>query len=217
MINIEALRDELGKLEYPLYFLDYETYPIAIPPYSGYKPYQHIVFQYSLHIVHTPDAEPQHFGDLILGGDPSEMIAEQLRAHIGDTGTVISWYKTFENCRNRELAQLVPKYKDFLQNLIARTYDLMDIVEDQHYVHLGFEGKASIKKVLPVLVPGLSYEGMAVKSGTDAIEGYRQMSKGELLDDAMAQKRIDMLEYCKLDTLAMVEIWKQFRDIAESR
>lgn len=165
--------------------------------------------------MRAPDAELQHFGDLILGGDPSEMIAEQLRAHIGDKGTVLSWYKTFENCRNRELAQLVPKHKDFFLNLVARTYDLMDIVEKQHYVHPGFEGRASIKKVLPVLVPGLSYDGLPVKSGTDAIEGYRQMTKGELADDMKEQKRQAMLEYCKLDTLAMVEIWKHFLSVAK--
>jgi len=215
IINIDALKEELGKLQYPLYFLDYEAYPTAIPPYSGYRPYQQIVFQYSLHVVHAPDAEPQHFGDLILDGDPSEKIAEQLRAHIGDTGNVVVWYKTYENCRNRELTQLVPKYKAFFENLIARTYDLMDIVEDQHYVHPGFEGRASIKKVLPVLVPELSYEALDVQSGTDAIEGYRQTTKGEIAGDEANAKREAMLNYCKLDTFAMVEIWRHFRALAE--
>lgn len=215
MIDHNALREELGKLEYPLYFLDYETYPTAIPPFSGYRPYQHIVFQYSLHVVPAPDAEPQHFGDLVLGGDPSEIIAEALRAHIGDKGTVISWYKTFENCRNRELAQLTPKYKDFFLNLVARTYDLMDIVEKQHYVHPGFEGRASIKKVLPVLVPELSYDGMAVKSGTDAIAGYRTLIRNELEGEAAEKKKQEMLEYCKLDTFAMYEIWRHFCAVAQ--
>ncbi len=215
LINTEALRSELSKLEFPLYFLDYEAYPTAIPPFSGYRPYQQIVFQYSLHVLHAPDAEVQQFGDLILGGDPSEKIAEQLRAHIGDKGSVIVWYKTYEDCRNRELAQLAPKYKDFFEHIISRTYDLMDIVEGQLYVHPGFEGRASIKKVLPVLVPELSYAGLPVKSGTDAIEGYRQLTRGELEGTARDQKQIDMLEYCKLDTLAMYEIWKQFRAIAQ--
>lgn len=210
IINIDALREELDTLQYPLYFLDYETYPTAIPPFSGYKPYQHIVFQYSLHVLHAPAAEPQHFGDLILGGDPADKIAEQLRAHIGDTGSVIVWHKTFENSRNRELSRLVPRLREFFESLIARTYDLKDIVENQHYVHPGFEGRASIKKVLPVLVPGLSYADLPVKSGTDAIEGYRQLVKGEVVGPEADKKQSDMLEYCKLDTLAMYEIWRHF-------
>lgn len=215
IIDTVSLKEELEGLEFPLYFLDYETYPTAIPPYSGYKPYQHIVFQYSLHVLHAPDGQLQHFADLILGGDPSELIAEQLRAHIGDTGTVISWYKTFENSRNRELGKLLPEYRDFFDSVIARTYDLMDIVEKQHYVHPGFEGRASIKKVLPVLVPELKYDGLPVKSGTDAIEGYRQLWKGELTGEMAAQKREDMLAYCKLDTLAMYEIWKHFVSVVD--
>lgn len=216
IIDVEAIREELGKLEYPLYFLDYETFPTPIPPYSGYRPYQHIVFQYSLHVVHAPDAEPQHFGDLILGGDPAEKIAEQLKAHIGPKGTVISWFKTFENSRNRELARLLPQYAEFFESLVARTYDLMDIVEKQHYVHPGFHGKASIKKVLPVLVPSLSYKGLAVKNGTDAIAGYRALWQGEITGEDAEQKKRDMLEYCKLDTLAMYEIWRRFREVANS-
>lgn len=216
IVDIEGIREELDQMEFPLHFLDYETIPEPIPLYSGYRPYQHVVFQYSLHVLHAPDAELQHFGDLVLGGDPAEKIAEQLRAHIGDRGTVISWYKTFENSRNRELAELLPRYRHFFLNLISRTYDLMDIVEKQHYVHPGFQGRASIKKVLPVLVPGMSYDGLAVKNGTDAIMGYSQISSGEITGAEADAKREAMLEYCKLDTLAMYEIWRQFRQIVEA-
>lgn len=213
IIDTEGLAEELNKLEYPLYFLDYETYPTAIPPFSGYRPYQHIVFQYSLHVLEHPDAELKHYGDLILGGDPSERIAEALASHIGPKGTVISWYKTFENSRNKEMAALLPQYREFFLNVVARTYDLMDIVEHQHYVHPGFMGRASIKKVLPVLVPGLSYKELPVKSGTDAIEGYRQLTRQIIAGEEAEQKQKDMLEYCKLDTLAMVEIWRHFRGV----
>lgn len=103
LVNLETLKTELDSLTFPLYFLDYETYPTAIPPYSGYHPYQQIVFQYSLHFLKDKDSEPIHFECLVLDGEPSERIAESLRQNIGDTGTVVSWYKTFENSRNKEL------------------------------------------------------------------------------------------------------------------
>lgn len=216
LIDLESLRAELDGLKFPLYFLDYETYPTAIPPFDGYRPYQQIVFQYSLHILNDPSGEPTHFDELILDGDPAERIAKSLKEKIGDTGTVISWYKTFENSRNKELGKLLPEYSDFFQMVKERTYDLMDIVENQHYVHPGFEGRSSIKKVLPVLAPELSYKVLSgVQSGTDAIAAYRQISSGELDGDALIEKKRQMLEYCKLDTFAMYVLWKFFRNLVD--
>lgn len=210
IIDIEAIKDELDSLTFPLYFLDYETFPTAIPPFDGYHPYQQIVFQYSLHVVKDKNSKPEHFECLVLDGEPSERIAKSLQNNIGDKGTVISWYKNFENSRNREFANFLPKYKDFFLNLVERTYDLMDIVENQHYVHPGFEGRSSIKKVLPVLAPHLSYKALGVQSGTDAIESYRKIARRELVGDAVKEKAKQMFEYCELDTYAMYEIWKHF-------
>lgn len=213
IIDLKAIRAELDSFTFPLYFLDYETYPTAIPPYSGYHPYQQIVFQYSLHVLRDEHAEPEHFECLVVDGEPSERIAHSLRQHLGDTGTVLSWFKTFENSRNRELAGFLPEYRDFFLGVIARTYDLMDIVANQHYVHPGFEGRASIKKVLPVLAPHLSYKTLGVQNGTEAIEAYRKITRGELTGEALKEKERQMLEYCELDTKAMYVIWKHFNDL----
>lgn len=210
LVDIEGIKRELDSLTFPLYFLDYETYPTAIPPYSGYRPYQQIVFQYSLHVLQDKDSEPLHFDKIVLDGEPSEEIAKSLREHIGDTGTVISWYKSFENSRNKELARLVPLQFEFLQSVIERTYDLMDIVENQFYVHHGFRGSSSIKKVQPVLAPNFSYKTLGVQSGTDAIEAYRQLSVGELTGESAEEKKQQMLEYCKNDTEVMYILWKYF-------
>lgn len=213
MIDFRAIKVELDSLIFPLYFLDYETYPTAIPPYNGYHPYQHIVFQYSLHVLQDKDSEPEHFECLVLDGEPSERIAKSLRERIGNSGTVISWYKTFENSRNRELASILPEYKDFFLNVIERTYDLMDIVENQHYVHPGFQGRSSIKKVLPVVAPDFSYKDLGVKSGTEAIEAYRQITEGELDGEAVKKKEQEMLEYCGRDTYAMYLIYKHLLEL----
>jgi hypothetical protein len=216
MIDVESLKEELDQLVFPLYFLDYETSPKAIPPYSRYKPYQHIVFQYSLHVLRSPEAEPEHYECLILDGDPSERIAKSLRENIGDKGTVISWFAPFENSRNRELGKMLPEYKTFMDNVVARTYDLMKIVEDQHYVHPDFHGRSSIKKVLPAIFPNdpeLDYKKLGVKNGTDAIESYRKIVDGELVGVDAKQKKQEMLEYCKLDTYAMYKLWKFFYEL----
>jgi hypothetical protein len=210
IVDLTSIKAELNSLTFPLYFLDYETYPTAIPVFNGYRPYQHIVFQYSLDVLKDKDAELEHFELLLLDGDPAERIVEGLRSHIGDSGSIISWYKKFENSRNKELARLVPLQFEFLQSVIKRIYDLMDIVENQFYVHHGFKGSSSIKKVQPVLAPNFSYKTLGVQSGTDAIEAYRQLSVGELTGESAEEKKLQMLEYCKNDTEVMYVLWKFF-------
>lgn len=213
--DLEGIKMELNSLQFPLYFLDYETYPTAVPPFDGYHPYQHIVFQYSLHVVRNNDSKPEHFECIELEGDPSEKIVKSLMEHIGDTGSVVSWYKHFENSRNRELAELLPQHADFLNSIIDRTYDLMDIVDNQHYVHPSFRGSASIKKVQPVLATSFDYKKLGVKNGTDAIEAYRQISKEEVVGKDADEKKKEMLEYCKYDTEVMYVIWDFFTKLVK--
>ena len=217
IVDIDAIKSELDSLQFPLYFLDYETYPTAIPPFDGYHPYQHIVFQYSLHILRDKNSKPEHVECILLEGDPAQQIVKSLRKNIGNTGTVISWYKKFENSRNRELANLMQRQedKDFLNDVVARTYDLMDIVDSQYYIHPGFKGSSSIKKVQPVIAPDFSYKNLGIQNGTDAIEAYRQISVGELSGQDAEKKKEEMLEYCKYDTEIMYIIWKFFADLVE--
>jgi hypothetical protein len=191
-----------------------------VPLFNGYHPYQNIVFQYSLHVLTEEDAknglEPKHFEFLLLEGDPVDRIAESLRQNIGDTGSVVSWFKKFENARNREIADMVVDRvrSEFVRSLVGRTYDLMDIVENQYYVHHGFKGSSSIKKVQEVLASEYSYKKLhGVQNGTDAIEAYRQISRGELTGSALEEKKLDMLKYCKYDTEVMYVIWKFFTDL----
>ncbi len=215
IIDIESIKIELNSLKYPLYFLDYETYPTAIPPFNGYHPYQHIVFQYSLHIVRSKNGPLEHKECLILDGDPAERIVKSLRENIGDTGTIVSWYKAFENARNKELAEMLPEYAEFLHSVVERTYDLMDIVDKQYYVHPGFKGSSSIKKIQPVIAPKFAYKELEVANGTDAIEAYRQATSGKFSPTELEEKRQQMLTYCGYDTEVMYEIWKFFKDLVE--
>lgn len=216
IIDSKSIKKELANLKYPLYFLDYETNPEAIPKFNGYHPYQHVVFQYSLHIVNDENSEPIHKECLVADGDPAYELVKKLREDIGDTGTIISWFKKFENSRNKELAQHVPQYADFLKNIIDRTYDLMDIVDKQYFVHHGFKGSASIKMVQQVIAPDFSYKKLKVKNGTDAIDSYRKITGGELNSKETDEIKMAMLKYCEYDTLIMYKIWKYFVDLVKT-
>lgn len=207
IIRHQQIQEVIAQLEYPLYFLDYETYPAAIPVFDGCFPYQQVTFQYSLHIQNEPGGPLEHREYLHTEAtSPLRSIAASLRKDIGDSGSVIVWNQSFEGGRNTELASALPEIEDFLLGLNTRFFDLMKIFSNQFYVHKAFKGKTSIKKVLPVLCPELSYDGLGIKEGGAASNAWRSM----IFDDiSLEQKELiahALLEYCKLDTYAMFAI-----------
>ena len=96
--------------------------------------------------------------------DPVQDITSRLRQHIGDEGTVVVWNKTFEIGRNREMAERAPAHAAFLHGVNDRVFDLMDIFRDRLFVHPDFRGSNSIKDILPVLVPELSYDQLEINT-----------------------------------------------------
>ncbi len=206
-----SLQIELNQLQFPLWFLDYETCISAIPRFQGYHPQQQIVFQYSLHRLDNPKAELHHFGCIALtDGDPSLYLLEKLAADLGRTGTVIVWNKSFEMTMNKEMAKLYPEYGNFLLDLNSRIYDLGEIVNQGIYLHPQFKGSWSIKHVLPVMVPELSYEEMAINKGDKASMAWWNMTFGEVAQEEKTRLLEALDKYCELDTLAMVEIYRKF-------
>ena len=196
-----------SKLEYPVYFLDYETYASATPIIDGARPHAPIPFQYSLHIKRSPnDNKLEHVEYLAEEATLPISLIEHMQKNIGDVGSVVSWHASYENTQNRNMAVMYPAKSDFLQGLIDRTVDLEDLFKEG-YVDIKFQGSTSIKKVLPVLAPDLDYAGMEVANGTDAMEAWQRLvslPKGSQKNEL----RKSMLEYCKLDTLAMVRIFE---------
>ena len=196
-----------SKLEYPVYFLDYETYASATPIIDGARPHAPIPFQYSLHIKRSlNDNKLEHVEYLAEEATLPISLIEHMQKNIGDVGSVVSWHASYENTQNRNMAVMYPVKSDFLQGLIDRTVDLEDLFKDG-YVDIKFQGSTSIKKVLPVLAPDLDYAGMEVANGTDAMEAWQRLvslPKGSQKNEL----RKSMLEYCKLDTLAMVRIFE---------
>ncbi|MGB1338206.1 MAG: DUF2779 domain-containing protein [Planktomarina sp.] len=171
-----------------------------------------IPFQYSLHVKRTPDdLELVHVEYLADEAALPRAMVEHMQQHIGPTGSVISWHASFENTQNKTMAKQFPDKAEFLNSLIDRTLDLEDIFAAA-YVDIAFGGSTSIKKVLPVLASDLDYAGMAVANGTDAMEAWKRliaMADGKDRD----RLRADMLEYCKLDTYAMVRIFEEMERI----
>ena len=211
-IDSVAIKNHLSQLQYPLYFLDFETVGYAIPPYEGTRPYQHLPFQYSLHVKRTPDAELEHYEFLFNEKEnPSRSLAEELVSHIGAEGSVVVYYASFEGSRIKEMAESFPDLSEKLISIHQRLWDLQIPFSKKWYCDPGFNGSASIKDVLPVLVPELSYKNLEIQKGDEAQFQYQELIN--LPSNSATREKIKkaLLEYCKLDTLAMVYILKHIQ------
>jgi hypothetical protein len=219
IIDFESIKKELSKLQYPLYFLDYETYSSGIPFFNGYKPYQHIVFQYSLHMVADQDGEAEHFEYLATENkDPGVDLLTNLTKQLQKEGSVIVWNKTFETGRNSEMAERYPKFRSWLSHVNSRTYDLMDVFEKGYYIHPDFRGSVSIKSVFPVLVQESSskYTDLPISKGNQAMIAWLKIVNGELSREEVEETRQNLLHYCKFDTEAMLKIWKVLKSLVKN-
>lgn len=212
IIDRMEIEKTLSSLEFPLYFLDYETFGKPVPLLDGYKTNQQIVFQLSLHVLES-NGSLKHFEYLAetLENATIELV-KVLKENIGPVGSIIVWYESFEKGRNKELAELHPEHKEFFDDVNNRVFDLMKVFK-KDYLHPGFNGSASIKNVLPVLLPKLSYKALDIQNGTMALTEWERMLAEHTADVDKEGIRKNLLEYCKLDTLAMVEIYKKLKEI----
>jgi len=214
IIEKEEIKDFLNTIHFPISFLDYETYPAGIPRFTGYSPFNQITFQFSLHVAESVEKEPAHFEFIFTENkNPDEDFILALKKYLPSTGHVITWNKSFEMGRNKDLAKRNPDHKNFLEDLNSRIIDLMDIFTNQHFIHPKFKGKTSIKYILPVLAPDLSYKALDIKEGATASNTWNQIVSGELTKEEAQEKAKHLLTYCKLDTYAMYRIWKYLMEI----
>ncbi len=206
-IDSVAIKNHLSQLQYPLFFLDFETCGYAVPQYDGTRPYQHLPFQYSLHVRRTQDADLEHYEFLFdQRENPSRSLAEELVAHIGSVGSVIVYYASFEGSRIKEMAEVFHDLSAQLLSIRDRLWDLQIPFAKKWYCHPDFNGSASIKDVLPVLVPELSYKNLAIQKGDEAQFQYQELINLPEGGPERTSIKNALLEYCKLDTLAMAYI-----------
>ena len=208
LIDAQKIQKELETLEYPIYFLDYETYSWAVPQFEGHKPYENVVFQFSLHVLKKNNGNLAHYEYIsITKKDPIPDILATLKDVIGDSGNILVWNKTFEKGCNSGMARIYPEHEQFLLNMNRRIYDLGDIFKYQMYVDPKFKGSWSIKNVLPILAPDLSYHDMEIGKGDEAmVTWYRLAYDRQSQQDTQVTKK-NLLKYCELDTYAMYRIY----------
>lgn len=218
-IDKKGIKDFLSKnIRYPLYFLDFETVQDVVPQYEGTKPYQQIPFQYSLHWIEDPGGELKHTAFLGESGkDPRRALAEQLCRDIPLNACTTAYNKAFECTRLKELAEIYPDLSSHLLNIRDNIVDFLDPFRAGHYYLPAMGGSFSIKKVLPALFPNdpqLNYDNLAgaVHNGGDAMTIYPKIK--DMSPDEQQAARQALLEYCHLDTLAMVRTWQKLEKVS---
>ena len=212
-IDIEEIRNFTNGLIYPLYFLDFETIGPAVPKYNGSRPYQQLVFQYSLHIQETLTSVIEHREYLAdPTKDPRIGFIEQLIQDCGSSGDILVYNIGFERGKLNDLIDVFPEYSNELLGIVNRLKDLMIPFQQKWYYTPEMKGSYSIKYILPALVPELSYNDLDIKEGGKASNTFLSMVN-ETFEGDVQKTRRQLLEYCELDTYAMVKILEKLLQV----
>lgn len=212
-IKKDKIATFLSTLKYPIYHLDFETFQQSIPKWKGISPYEQIPFQFSLHIDYG-DGRLEHKEFLAKEGeDPRRGLAEHLLEYIPQDVMLMAYNASFERGVIRKLARDFEDLSKELHTLASNIVDLMIPFANKDYYHPKMKGSYSIKKVLPALVPEMerAYKDLGlVHDGGEAMESYASL---HLMEEKQREAyRQALLEYCKLDTLAMVKVLEKLRE-----
>jgi hypothetical protein len=223
-IDKVAIKAFLSQLSYPLYSLDFETYTATVPAHEEMRVGEVVPFQYSLHIMKkpdgdytegSPDLEERHFLDM-SGGDPRRAIAESLVQNIPYGACVVAWSKSVESGIVERLAKAFPDLKD---HLMSYTYeDPSRVFASGSYYVAAMGRRYSIKYVAPALYPndpGMNYQNLEgnIKNGGQAMTAIH-MSKS-MTPEEVERLRQSLLQYCALDTMAVVKILKKLYEVSK--
>ena len=219
-INEHAIASLLNSLEYPLYFIDYESYQLPIPEYEKTKPYQQLPFQYSLHIIREEGAPLEH-KEFLADVDDEDFIrhfAESMINDLSEDGSVIVYNRVFEESLvNKKLAEMFPDLEDEIYRINANMVDFMVPFKNRDYYMKEMEGSYSIKYVLPALYPNdpeLDYSNLpVVHNGGEASEAFVAMKNQTPEEQEKTKEGLRI--YCKLDTYAMVKLLEKFKEVTE--
>jgi hypothetical protein len=210
-VDAAAVTAFLQELKYPLQFLDFESFQMAVPLLQGTRPYQQIPFQFSLHTVDGPNGQPRHCGWIWDGaGSPFEAMLAELRRSLGSEGSVVAYSASFETARLREAATACPAHFTWVASVADRVVDLLAPFRSFDVYHPDQHGSVSVKDVLPALT-GDGYSGLAISDGGMAGRAYLAAMYGDPSDAERRKTLKDLEEYCGLDTLGM---WKLVQVLA---
>lgn len=230
-VHKEKIEAMLKTLRYPLIYLDFEALPCLLPRYKGEQPYTQSVFQYSIHIEKTEGQLEKngkdHFEFISRPeyDNRRELVESMINIVNAYDSSIIVYHKTFEEQRLKELQLVFPEYRNELQSMIDRLFDLKEVLKNdkKFYIQHGFSdyeasrynfyaaelsGSYSLKKVIKVF-DKKAYDDLVIKDGVEAYKTFLRLERQVPTDrDASIN---NLLEYCKQDTYSMFQIIQGLR------
>ena len=209
-VNMDMLRERLGRIESPVRHLDFESVQFAVPMHVGVAPWRQVATQYSIH-VETDDGllHLEHLSE--VEGDGRRELAERLIEDLGDDGgTIVAWGSGFEEARIGEMAEWFPDLAPQLISIRERMLDLLSVVKAT-IRNPEFRNSYSLKVVAPVLVPGFGYSDLDIAGGGDAQGAMNLMMRGRKAAEVPVLRE-RLLRYCERDTEATVRILRALRE-----
>ncbi len=216
-VKIPELRKFVSGLRYPMYFLDFECMQLPIPLFDGTRPFEQVAFQYSLHCLKSPDAEPEFTSFIAAPGeDPRRKMAERLAADIPENACVVTYACQLEKKVLATLAGMYPDLRKKLLRIHNNVKDIMIPFEKRYYYHPGMLGANSLKAVLHALYPDekeLDYKNLeGIHNGKEAAVSYAMATTGDFSPQFSDTVVEELLRYCSLDTLALIKILQKFNE-----
>ncbi|TGK35925.1 DUF2779 domain-containing protein [Leptospira gomenensis] len=216
-VNHKVFVEFLKRIKFPIHFLDFESINPPIPVYPDSNPFQHVPFLFSLHVLRQDlTEEPESFHYIDDGTtDPRKGILEKLQQWISPGGTVLCYNDKFEKRCLEESAAVFPEFKPWLKSIENDFVDLAKPFWEYEYYHPDQKGSTSLKTILPVIT-GKSYRDLNIKSGQTANAEFLRLKTETVSEEEKRKIENSLIEYCKLDTYAMVLILRKIREWIET-
>ncbi len=215
IINKEALKTFMDKIQYPICFMDFESFMPAVPIYENTKPYQHIPFQYSIHCISKKGEQATEVNFLGEAGiDPRKAFIQKLIVDLKSEGTILVYDALMERNILNGLKKDFPEFVPQIESILGRIVDLIQPFNERSFYHPKMKNLTSIKNILPALVPELHFNELKISSGSIAMIAYENLQK-ETDMFKIQEVREQLLDYCKMDTYAMIKVFEVLEKAAD--
>ena len=215
IIQKEKIREWLGNIRYPVYYMDFETWMDAVPPVDGCWPYRQVCFQYSVQVEQNAGAPPKEFTYLAeRKTTPIVDFIESLLQVLGKEGSIVVYNASFERTRLLEFVKDNPSLEASINAIVSRMIDLMDVFRKKYYYLPGMGDSYSIKWVLPAIFPDMKYSDLVIANGMDAAAAFQQLS-AETDSAKITAIQSALRTYCALDTQALFNITQHLQKLVK--
>ncbi|MEG0841970.1 MAG: DUF2779 domain-containing protein [Erysipelotrichaceae bacterium] len=204
---MKSWNDEHIKL--PISYLDFEWETYAYPPYSGMKPFDVLVFQYSLHV--EEENQPLKHYEYLGVQDCREAFILHLLRDIPKQGSILVFnMEGAEKLRLMQLANQFPKYSKELKKVWERMVDLSLPFSSGNIYDERMAGLYSLKKLVTIF-SDYRYSDLDISYGMDAVSNWRLLDNLNQAESKIIKEHL--FEYCSMDTYSEYIVYHAILDI----